>query len=325
MAFSAVYYVDGLNGNDGNDGLSFGNAWKTIQYALDTASGYVQIRICATIEYVLTAQIDDDTNYGNSTGWMDIVGANASGEIDGTKAVLNGNSAVNACLQIATGNRYKRIRNITFKNAIQDGLITNGNVFYVSIENCTFQSNGRHGLYGYYFTYSSISHCSFLSNSGYAAYFGGVNDISFCLAITNSQGGFYLVSHDNVICGSIIHDCATYGIRSILYGNRIINNIIDGCSCGIAQSREELTVLGNRITNCSVKGIECTSSRSIYEDWNYYSGNASDISGWTGAGYLGDNSLLNQATTGYNDIDNHDFNLISSTLLRRDAVLVGAQ
>ncbi len=84
-----TYYVDGVSGSDGAAGTSFGTAWETIQFGLDnTLLPGDELRICATGTYTITVQVDVDTNAGTPDNYILITGANATGVVDGTKAII---------------------------------------------------------------------------------------------------------------------------------------------------------------------------------------------------------------------------------------------
>ena len=312
----SVYYVDGVNGDNENDGLSFGNAFKTIQYALDNVSGAHQIRICATGDYTLTAPIDDDTNVGASTSWMDVVGANASGEIDGTLAVIDADSTAANCFNHdQAGYYYKRFRNLEIKNATSHGVLCNGNTFALSYENCWIHNNGGMGLSGYYYTYCFLYKCLIENNSSYGAQIGGLTHVLFSEFKNNNNYQLYSVSQGCCVFGSVFHGSGGTGVYHNLYGSSIINCVLDGFATGGYFNRESVFALGNRVTNCT-NGLRFNTVRGVFEDWNHFSNCTTDILNMSG-GFSGGNSLLDQTADGYNDRDNDDFNPASDALLRR--------
>ena len=114
----ATYYVDpAATGSD--NGTSWADAWTTLQKAVDGTGGTQPVAsdtvLCRGAE-TISAQIDFDGNSGNTTsGRVKFIGVNSSGVEDGTRYVINANSA--GIIGIYAGSNYIELRNIEIKNA----------------------------------------------------------------------------------------------------------------------------------------------------------------------------------------------------------------
>lgn len=113
----ATYYVRSSGGNDTNDGLSFANAFATIQKAADTATAGDDVRICADGTHTQTATIDLDTNSGTGASPIVFTGANGTdGSDDGTVATVN-RTSFGAAVFVGNGTvSHIHFRNISSQN-----------------------------------------------------------------------------------------------------------------------------------------------------------------------------------------------------------------
>ena len=178
-----VWYVNGGAGYGGdtpadnttsNRGEAPDNAWDTIQFAFDKiADGTVndgdEIRIMATGNYTIGTTLNPDWD----TKEVTITGANSSGGVDGTQAVLIGNVGGSAtmldmeatecermvwahlhfdandnsqsCVKSATSNLYQHWINCRFSQATTNGVEWVGANHWDFI-NCRFDNNGENGL-----------------------------------------------------------------------------------------------------------------------------------------------------------------------------------
>lgn len=98
----SVYFADNVNGQDTNDGLTLGNAFKTLSHAFTVLVAADRLNVCAN--EVLTTKITSAVS-------CQLVGCNASGVVDGTQPVLTGGAGLLAI--DATGGRL-HIHNVEF-------------------------------------------------------------------------------------------------------------------------------------------------------------------------------------------------------------------
>jgi hypothetical protein len=119
----ATYYLDPVSGDNVNAGTSFGAAWATLQYALDTAVAGDIVRMCNTGTESTAVQVDADTNAGSADLQIHFVAADSSGNIDDTETyTLQASSAITALLRITTGSG-----GLQFRGLVLDG---NSNATY---------------------------------------------------------------------------------------------------------------------------------------------------------------------------------------------------
>jgi hypothetical protein len=215
----AVYYVRPVNGNDGNDGLSFGAAFASTQKAANTALAGDEVRLCAEAVETPTATVNFTTNAGTRASRIRFVGCDASGiPLTSGHYTLDGSAIPAASLcNMDTPAAFLAFSYIRFTNSTETGFnLTQPTGFnaYTSFYRCRFDHNAQVGLGG-----TGARHGTFVicvdceidhNNQG----FGHTN--------TNSSTGTI------VLLGCRIHDNATFGARVngtlFLTGNRIYRN-----------------------------------------------------------------------------------------------------
>ena len=329
----SIYYVDPA-ATGANDGSSWTDAWITLQTAADTAVAG-DIVYCRGTE-TLSAKIDFDTNSGDmdTNGYIQFIGCNSSGDEDGTRYILDGNSAATNCIYWNGASRVL-LRNFESKNAIGDGFgSSTTTVNGVILDNVCSHNNGGKG---------------FLLSNKYGLFFR-------CCSYSNSSIGFYNIQSHLVFCSS--HDNGDLGYRlnydyTSVIGCLAYDNsgddyqyLDDGClllmcvgnggsSSGVSPENAATNgapiLIGNRLTNktSGKYGIDFNSLASYY-GWNVLDGNVDNIansslamiSKYNGA----DSNSLSPGDTnqGYTDLTDgsEDFNLTSSATLRRSAISI---
>jgi hypothetical protein len=205
--YTADYYVRPTNGDDGNAGTSYALAFKTLQKALDTATALKVIGACAEAEEVLAAAVDDDTNSGSATGGLiKIVGLNAAGDRDGTRYVLNGNSAAANC--VLCTKTFKKYINIQFKNATGDGFSQATTLGHNFFENCIFNNNGADGYDNNIInSIACFYRCQSYSNAG----------SGFNATANNTQQAVGNVSRLNGVAGFVNSSGTSVFINTLIY------------------------------------------------------------------------------------------------------------
>jgi len=331
-----TYYVDPA-ATGSNNGTSWTDAWTSLQSAADTATAGDTVYCRGT--QTLTATIDFDTNTGDNAtnGPVKFIGCNASGVVDGTRFVLDGNSAATYCADITGDVDYLYFGFFEFKNATSNGLTgtttySNGNIFI----GCSFNNNGGSGCYTYY-----MRSCVFIGCTAYGNTLHGFN---------RAYGIIYLSSsHDNgedgidmtytsvpALIGCLIYDNGGEGIDGVDNQSAIFNNVIDGnADNGISLFTPPVCgIIGNRITNHSGTGdigIDCN-SYLLCHGWNYFENNDGDnlqnaslaieiLAADGSATDVEDQSDTNQGYTSLTD-GSEDFNLRSDASLRRTAITI---
>ena len=85
----ATYYVRSSGGNDSNAGTSFALGWATVGKAASTVTQGDTVIICADGTHDVGTGADFSTN-GN---YILVTGADATGNVDGTKATVQATAA----------------------------------------------------------------------------------------------------------------------------------------------------------------------------------------------------------------------------------------
>jgi len=296
-----TYYVRSSGGNDGNDGLSFGNGWATVQHAADTVIAGDTVLVCADGNHTPSLTIDFDATTGTSGSRITFRGAGATGDDDGTVATISGSSLGAGFIIDATGSidyvdfENLRItggpssgfnqqsgsavwsfRNCRFDNNTNYGFISSwstGPQFY----DCEFDNNGSDGLAGYI---AGAYRCSFHDNTGdgYQAY---TESISFCVSYDNGNDGFRFDSLDS---SGIAHNLTSFGNGSDgIYINSsqstITNSIVfDNGAYGInatatGQGATYINICShsNTTAHCNWNGGTIPGSGHVLEDPSFVS------------------------------------------------------
>ena len=235
----STFFVRASGGNDINDGLSFANAWATLQKMADTMVAGDLGLVASDGVHAPTSTVDLDINAGTPSNPIEWRGAGPLGEDDGSIVTLNGASVspVGAIMRTGVvpmvssnvwfegfrftaganrnwwvdnnqrGLQFKRCR---FDNAVADGFLFNEPNGYVLFIDCEFDNNGGDGI--------------------------GVQ--------TGASGRIFLVN-------CLIHDNASHGI------DRIISLTMDYCwvyKNGGAGINELLDNPDVQVTNCVFDG-----------------------------------------------------------------------
>lgn len=321
-----TYYVDPAAAGS-NNGSDWTNAWTSLQSAADAAAAG-DIVYCRGTQTLSGAAIDFDTNAGtHAAGWIKFIGCNASGNVDGTRFIIDANGGSHHCTNFTNAADMIWIENIEVKNTgagSYDGFqvsVTgaNGCVFI----NCCANTCGRHGFTGR-FDYSLFYRCVAYSNGTAGFYNLQYNCFfAFCVSRDNTTDGFFGCL-DCVLYGCIAHGNRDDGVDFGTNGTiRLINCVIDGnTDDGIVNGGWTALsipiILGCRITNHSGSGdIGLNANNEPHLVGHCYFEN-NDGANMQNAGVVGAIPLEGGATTsniedqsntnqGYVDPTNHDF------------------
>ena len=260
-----------------------GTTQANMQYILDTlVAGDI---LYARGSLTLTASLDFDTASGTNTGgFIQIIGCNASGVNDGTRFVIDGNSAATNCLAVTTKN-YGWVENVEFKNATGHGVEfalgtdTTGWVF----NNCSFNNNGDQGLNGFRMNSGTIIRCTCHNNTQEGCTTDNGTRVLFSSFHDNGGVGMNLANNlYATIFGCLIFSNTSHGINDLARSGILMNSVVDGNGNGgvIVKNTLYLTaVIGNRITNHSTTGEEGIYNEGTYpllHGWNYFEDNDGD-------------------------------------------------
>lgn len=333
-----TYYVDpAATGED--DGTSWTDAWASVQTAFDTATAG-DIVYCRGTQ-TLAAQIDIDTRNGSiSAGHIKFIGCNAAGNNDGTRFVLDGNSAAGRCLYGHSD--YLWIENFECKNATGEGIYVAiaagyGQVFI----NCSSHDNeyGFSALSTCLLTACFIR-CVAFNNSKAGFYLQGSprNRFFFCRSRNNANAGFDLGNSNTAQCtffGCVADHNGTDGFFAGA-SNNFINciadaNVSDGFTFASSNCANNV-LIGCRSTNHSGAGDIGLNAYDLLQTigWSYFENNDGDNLQNAGLAqrilYNGTDTVIeDQGDTnqGYTDTgDPEDYNLRSDATLRRVAITI---
>ena len=207
--FAKEWYVDGVNGNDSRDGVSWLNARKTINSAYNSASD-------GDIVHVADGVYPRISLSGNKSVVIESVGGWEHATIDANRenrcAYLGDNGETNIVL-----------RGFTLTNGLRDG--SGGGAYYGTLENCRLLGNksvrSGGGAYG-----SSLSNCLIISNEAQNCA-GGVyeGNVISCRVVsnvaTNCGGAFY---------GGVVENCVVAGNHCGRYGGGAYETTLYGCT-----------------------------------------------------------------------------------------------
>ncbi|RKY18279.1 MAG: hypothetical protein DRP63_02330 [Planctomycetota bacterium] len=193
LVASSIYYVDGVNGDDGNGGTGWSDAWKTIGKALSVAGDY-DLVVVADATYNET-----DLNFNgkkiclkgvdhNTSGAQPVIDRQQAGEAfifdsgETEDSVIDNftikNSNVLAGGAIYCNSSSPTIVNCTFSDNYATwygGAICCANGSKPTLTNCTFSGNSSDEIGGAIYCQESssptITNCTFSGNS--AVWYGG--------------------------------------------------------------------------------------------------------------------------------------------------------
>jgi hypothetical protein len=334
-----VYVWSGATG--ANDGTSTTDAYTDILSAIGATAGDV-VHVRGT--QVLTTPVNP-TGVGTATNFIVWEGVNDSWVADGTRAILDGNSAASNGFGMSGADDYIVWRNFEIKNTTSHGMSIGGQenqVINCYAHNCG--GAGFSGSDGYFISCRSASNTS----HGYANAAGGARYVN-CQADNNTGEGFEgtgvsrtfinCLAYDNSVDGGRFStDCLVYGFTA--HGNTGDGiEFIGSQTMGIGLRCTENGGYGIRFLSPSWDTIGATYIPNTSEDLDNTTGTtlntfqdlddtgkyANDLVGTdTDGGYnnsAGDDYTLDSAATGYGievDYDGTNKTFVSSSGLAPD-------
>jgi len=332
------YYVEPAVGNDGNAGTSWGagNSWATIQKAFDTAVAADTV-YCKGTE-TLAATVDVDTNSGAAgTGWIKFIGVNGSGTNDGTRYIVDVNSA--AADGFLINEDYIWWENIEVKNSTGDGWDCDDYALQHVYINCCANNNGGNGWDCWKLRHATFIRCVAYSNTG-----SGIDDpyqacvFLWCRSRDNSDSGLYAYAYSTSsnVCfiGCIFDHNSDDGADNVRGDPTFFNCVFDNNTDDgiyINAGADLVRIIGCRITNhdgADDNGVKY-SNRTAMHGWNYFQNNTTNEADTTNTQEIlydgATTDLADQGDTesGYTDEDDpEDYNLASDATLRRTAITI---
>ncbi|WP_205514272.1 right-handed parallel beta-helix repeat-containing protein [Longitalea arenae] len=237
-----VYYVDGARGNDQNDGLTLGTAWKTIQKSFDAAVAGSTVHIRGGIYYEqLVVRV-------SGTAGNPVTFTNYNNE----QVIIDGSKIAGTTILTVTDKSFLVFRNFTVQNITKNNAMgvlvsasKNGGVSDLTFRNMVFKSiswtsnasttpnysqNAQPFIaFGYGATQANaiknlvIDSCEFTNN---------ITGYSESLSLDGNIDGFTITNnkvHDNTNIG--IAALGHYGVSSNSQLDQVRNGLISGNVC----------------------------------------------------------------------------------------------
>ncbi len=274
----AVYYVDGVQGNNQNDGLTLATAWKTIQKSFDAAVAGSTVMIKGGTYYEqLTVKVSGTagnpitfSNYNNEQVIID--GSKITGTtiltITDRKFLIFKNLTVqnitknNAVGILVSANKNGAVNDLTFRNVTLKGINWTSSASTIPNSNQNSQpfiAFGFGAAQANAITNLVIDSCEFANN---------ITGFSEALSLDGNIDGFTITNnkvHDNMNIG--IAAIGHYGVSSnsavdqarngLIRGNTCFNNISDyATSAGIYVDGGKDIKIDRNITYQNGYGIE---------------------------------------------------------------------
>jgi hypothetical protein len=271
-----TYYVDTAVGNDGNAGTSegAGNAWATIDHAMNTVAAGDKVWVKASGNYNETATLDT----AGSAATPIVFEGYTSTTGDNGKATIDGQSTRSNCITTILGATYYVFKNFVFTNATSIGASL-GTADICTFVNCDFTNNGGAGIQ--IDNNITFINCESNSNSGRGFDPDTCNAYVGCIAHSNTTTGIVATA-----ITSVVYKCVVYNNST---GNGI--DTTSGSIIGCTLDGENSAATGIRMTS-ETDSVICD---NIIYDW----ATAVDSGTWDSVqGFRGYN-LLNSNTTDY--------------------------
>jgi len=243
-----TYYIDFVGGDDGNDGLSTGTAWKTINKytttTVRTAGDIAKLR--ANVTWLPTADIRMDED-GTVNSYIELRGCSVAddpwGDGSNVKPIINfGDQEYQILL---SGDEYWKLNNLDIIQSTD----TAGNVYIVGNSfgayflNCIIRDNGaastQYGIYANATHNIKIENCQFLDN-----------------LFVN----LYLLRITGTIDGCTFNG----GITGTVYGLRADSSILMAKSCTFGQTTMHTTEDIYALNTSFIHTINCKRNKSTY-------------------------------------------------------------
>lgn len=142
-----TFIVRASGGSDANDGLTFANAFATVQKLFDVTDAGDLGLIASDAVHTITATILIDTKNGTFASPIEIRGASAVGVDDGSIAVLDGADTLNAIFDDRnTGGDHLHLEGIQIKQATLFAFRWSNAKPGVRYTRCRIDNNGAEGI-----------------------------------------------------------------------------------------------------------------------------------------------------------------------------------
>jgi hypothetical protein len=278
----ATYYIDGAVGSDANAGTSegSGNAWATIDKAMNTVAAGDRVWVKATGTYVETPTID--TN-GSNVSPIIFEGYTSTTGDEGKVTIASG--ATTNLSATTTSSCYYLFKNFIFSGGSSNAASPAG-ADYIMWYNCEFVSGGADGAGGTGNNWT-FYHCEFLNNTSFGCdNTGNTNGIfAGCIFSGNGSGGVRSAQSVMLFYKNVGFNNGTSAVFDLNACTACIGNTVDGentASVGIDIDGDAVypIVIDNIVYDCTT-GIGVSGSAwvvSVFMGYNLLNNNTTDYS-----------------------------------------------
>ncbi|UCE36667.1 MAG: right-handed parallel beta-helix repeat-containing protein [Thermoplasmata archaeon] len=257
----ADYYIDYDNGNDSNDGLSTGNAWKTITKYTTTTVRTPGDRAFLRANIVwdqgteaVSIGFDED---GTNENYISIIGCDSVNndpwsDGDDTLPIIDFEDATYG--SILGSDDYWYFERIILKQSnYSSGCIYCNACFHIYFKTCTISDQNAVGIEGILLrsSTSTFENCTFIDNNGYSIYI--------------SDGGYNIIKSCTFNGGSDVS--TNYGIYMLQGGTLFIED----STFGITTSHDNADLIADRGSVVYAKNCTWTITPSVANDSRIYS------------------------------------------------------
>lgn len=339
-----TYYCD-FDGAGGTEVGTTANPWHALADAIAGKNLGGTVPVAGDIIYCrgtdTTAATTTNALNGDETGglikWIGCSGTGTTWTNDGTRAIIDGNGGNYSVL--TQNGAYNLFENFGFTGSGNTtGVAGTGdqNVYV----NCAFYGNGTIGYQGNGMVRCQLIRCVAYGNTTQGFSPGNYNRLLFCCSHDNGTDGYGDANglNSNYI-GCLGYDNGDKGWETLMQGAMLLNctsdtNVSDNALIYSGAYNYVTVIIGSRFTNAPATkdGIDMNTEVCIY-GWNYFGGNANDITNSTLAYALTYNGAATN-TTGGSDTNHgythpfeaghtdEDYNLRSDATLRRTAITI---
>jgi len=311
----ATYWVDVDSPSEASPYDTQAKAAHTLAtiLAIPPAAGDV-IYCCAgaSVGETIAAELDIASSGTNADGFIKLIGCNSSGVVDGTRYIIDANSAGINCIDL-NGHDELWFENIEVKSTgagayhgFYNSTGANSGLVFI---NCCANNCGGSGFS--VINYSFFFRCVAYLNTSHGFNEGNSARYTLCASRDNSGAGWYFATSHTTCIGCVSHGNTDDGFSYPGLNSYFMNCVIDGNGddgifvWGVSDPYPSI-VLGCRITNQSGAGdigLDCSSESVVY-GFNYFEDNNTNIANATIAQVI----PLEGGSIDSNDADNADTN-----------------
>lgn len=305
-----TFFVRASGGSDANDGLSFANAFATIQKMADILTAGDLGLVASDGIHIPSAIVLLDINDGTFASPIQWRGAGSLGEDDGSIATISGNGVLGAVFDDrATGGNHSHFEGLRITNATSFGLRFSSIQPGILFERCRIDNHGAEGVQvGSSQTQITFVDCE-LDSNGRAGVRSSVSDVGQiilinCLIHGNSEHG---VEINHILT---VQNCWVY------------NNTLDGVNC--IGTPNFMSITNTVIDNNGDDGVKTSSTVLLHAAItnNIISNNSgfgvslegTDVNGIRGSNLYFNNTLGNVTFDGIGAATLAAFEIISGSL-----------